>query len=76
MPNGYGGDDVNECGKPLLTPEEAPVCVEGGAVRVEFNGNAVPETVPVDGAGEPAPVEPPVGLGKAVELVCGYGAEL
>lgn len=36
----------------------------------------MPETVPVDDAGEPVPVEPPVGMGKAVELVCGYGAEL
>lgn len=36
----------------------------------------MPETVPVEGAGEPDPVGPPVGLGKAVELVCGYGAEL
>ena len=50
--------------------------MDGVPVTVELGGMAVPVAVPVGDTGEPVPLEPPVGLGRAVELVCGYGTEL
>ena len=55
---------------------EPLVYVDGGTVSVELGGMAVLVAVPIGDTGESVPLEPPVGLGRTVELVFGYGTEL